>query len=259
MAEQIMTPQQEAEQTKAEALVALSTAKAVVIKTPEDYKKAGEYFKKLKDMLREIKAKKDKIIKPIKQSIKDLEALFEPSEDAINQALAALEPPMIGFKQAEARRIQEAEEAVRKERERLEAEARAAAKAEEEKLERAHQEAEAARKAAEELAEDDPLAAMLAQDEADEAEKRAATAFAATQAAIREAASVVVPGEYVPKTSAAGTSFRTNWKWEIEDASQIPREMMMPNETLIGSIVRSQKDKTKIPGIRVFPANKIGG
>lgn len=263
MTQELLEAQKGAEQAKTEALAALSTAQSIVINTADDYEKAGRYFKKLRDMKREIQAKKDSIIKPLKSSVKksieEIEALFEPSEQAIDKAVAALEPPMVGFKQAEARRIAAAEEATRKEREAAEAVARAKAKEEEAKLQKAHEDAEAARKAAEEMAEDDPLGAALAEEEAREKESEAAQAFEATQTAIREAAAVNVPVIFVPKAASSGTSFRTNWKWEVEDESQIPRELMMPNDVAIGAIVRTQKDKTKIAGIRVFAENKIGG
>jgi hypothetical protein len=60
---------------------------------------------------------------------------------------------------------------------------------------------------------------------------------------------VVVPSE-VPKVQ--GLSFRTDWKWEVVDVSLIPREYMMVNEVAINGVVRALKDKTNIPGIRVY-------
>lgn len=54
----------------------------------------------------------------------------------------------------------------------------------------------------------------------------------------------------VPKVE--GISFRTDWKWEVTDVSQVPREYMMVNEVAINGVVRAMKDKTNIPGVRVF-------
>jgi len=61
---------------------------------------------------------------------------------------------------------------------------------------------------------------------------------------------VVVPSP-VPKVE--GLSFRTDWKWGGTDVSQVPREYMMLNEVAINGVVRAMKDKTNIPGIRVYP------
>lgn len=41
------------------------------------------------------------------------------------------------------------------------------------------------------------------------------------------------------------------WKFEIEDASQIPAEYMIPNEVLIGKVVRGGH-VTSIPGVKIY-------
>lgn len=49
-----------------------------------------------------------------------------------------------------------------------------------------------------------------------------------------------------------GSYNRTDWKYEIVDASLLPREFLQANETLIGATVRDQKEETQIPGVRVW-------
>ena len=51
-----------------------------------------------------------------------------------------------------------------------------------------------------------------------------------------------------------GISYRDNWKFRIVAESSIPRLYLMPDERMIGSIVRNDKDKTNIPGIEVYNA-----
>jgi len=59
-----------------------------------------------------------------------------------------------------------------------------------------------------------------------------------------------------------GITFRENWYFEIEDATEIPRAYLMPNGKVIGAIVRQMKDKARtekmIPGIRVWCEKKAG-
>ncbi len=65
---------------------------------------------------------------------------------------------------------------------------------------------------------------------------------------------VVVPSN-LPKVE--GISFRKDWKWEVTDVSQIPRNYMMVNEVAINGVARAMKDKTNIPGIRVYPEQVV--
>lgn len=55
----------------------------------------------------------------------------------------------------------------------------------------------------------------------------------------------------IPKTS--GVSIRTNWKHEVEDANEVPREWLIPDEKAIGAYVRKHKEKAKIPGVKTWP------
>jgi len=54
----------------------------------------------------------------------------------------------------------------------------------------------------------------------------------------------------VPKVS--GIVFREIWDFEIVDEKLIPFEYLQPNMIKIGSVVRSLKSATNIPGIRAF-------
>lgn len=50
-----------------------------------------------------------------------------------------------------------------------------------------------------------------------------------------------------------GTRTRTNWKFNIEDESKIPREYMIPDLKAIGAHGRSRKEKAEIPGVNFYP------
>jgi hypothetical protein len=51
----------------------------------------------------------------------------------------------------------------------------------------------------------------------------------------------------------AGVASQQTWKFRITNRDLIPREYMIPDEKVIGQIVRALKDKANIPGIEVYP------
>lgn len=55
---------------------------------------------------------------------------------------------------------------------------------------------------------------------------------------------------FIPKMQDVQT--RTNWKFEITDASLVPREYLIVDEKAVGAMVRARKGDTKIPGVRVY-------
>jgi len=65
---------------------------------------------------------------------------------------------------------------------------------------------------------------------------------------VRIPAPVLAPVK-VPSTT---TSTRKIWKWKVTNAELIPRWLLIPNETLLNTMVRDSKDKTEIPGIEVY-------
>lgn len=53
-----------------------------------------------------------------------------------------------------------------------------------------------------------------------------------------------------PKTE--GISQRVNYKYEIVDINQVPREYMIPDEKKIAGVVRATRGEINIPGIRCY-------
>ncbi len=60
----------------------------------------------------------------------------------------------------------------------------------------------------------------------------------------------------IPKM--AGISFTEVWHFEIVDVKQIPRDYMIPDERKIQGVVKALKDKTNIPGVRVYSDQQVG-
>lgn len=257
----LITPEQEAKQAEAKAMEVLTASKVVLVTTADQYREAASHFSTIKGMLKDLEARRVAITGPINQSLKLINEGFKRPKEILEDALRFYETPMLAFKKEEERRRQEAEAAAQKERDRLEAEARAAAKAEEDRLNAARAEALEAEARAKELAEgDDPFEAAMAEEEAQALREKEAAALRAAQDAVRASTKIEVPAPvFVPKTTAAGTSFRKNWKWRVVDAALIPRQYLVPDEQAIGLVARTDKENANIPGIEFYPEEKIGG
>lgn len=62
---------------------------------------------------------------------------------------------------------------------------------------------------------------------------------------------------HVPQEKIDGVSILKNWKFTIEDESQIPADFLKPDETKIGQFVRMMKSKAVIPGITIYCEEKV--
>lgn len=65
----------------------------------------------------------------------------------------------------------------------------------------------------------------------------------------------VVPTAIAQKPD--GVSMRTIWKYEVIDATKLPREYMIPNEKMLGEIVRAMGGETKISGVKVWSEKSV--
>ena len=71
----------------------------------------------------------------------------------------------------------------------------------------------------------------------------------ASQSEPEDAAALVAASN---RAQADAPSVREVWRFEIEDASKLPSQFLVPDEKAIGAVVRSQKGNAKIPGVKVF-------
>lgn len=86
--------------------------------------------------------------------------------------------------------------------------------------------------------------------ERDAAMKTATAALAAGDSAGAEAA--IAAAFARDDGHVDGAHNRTKWQYEIVDVNALPRELMEPNHSAIGALVRDQKGATSIPGVRVW-------
>lgn len=199
------------------ALTVPDQARAIEIKSNDDFVHAGEILLVIKDLRKQIDETFDPIIKKQHEAHKEAVAQKKKVDAPLVEAENIIKPRIAAWS-AEQERIRREEEA------RLREEAR---KQEEE---RRLQEA------------------ILAEQsgQKDEAEAIIETPV--------QVAPVVVP-KSVPKV--AGVNMVKQWKFRIVNPALIPREYLTPDEIKIGGVVRALKDQAHIPGVEVYSVDNV--
>jgi len=73
----------------------------LIIDSPEQYAKAGEWLKKIKEYKKDAEGKESAIIDPIKTSIKNTQALFRPFYERVADIEATTKAAMLEFVEAQ--------------------------------------------------------------------------------------------------------------------------------------------------------------
>lgn len=248
MQHDIATIPASAEQAAGNAHALMVQAEQFTLATADDYTIAADRLRAIKGLARQLDDERKAATGPLDAAKKRIMDWFRGPQAELEQAEAKYKSKMLAFDREQQRIRQEAErqaaEVARKERERLQAEA---AKAEE-AARRKREEQEAKARALEEAGRAERAAALR---EAAEEKERAKQAEAA---ALRMAAETMpaAPVVHAEQPKAAGISTRTDYDFEIEDASRIPSEYMIPDEKAIRRVVKALGARTNIPGIRVI-------
>jgi hypothetical protein len=204
----------------------LEIAKGLTVKSNDDYKKADEFCDHALKHKNNIVA----FFKPIKQAQDKAKKVILDQEKAavvpIDQGRSLLKEKMLGYEREEMKKKKEAE-----------------AKAAEEfrKQQEEQRKAEAKKREAE-------AEALAAQGRDVEAVELLDAPLPVNSV---PAVAPVIPST-VPKSK---TIIPQNWDFEITNEALIPREFMIPDDKSIRALVKAQKSKTRIPGIRAFDRN----
>lgn len=241
------TPEQEAQLALQQAMEVLTLAKAVIVKTDQDYRAADEACAAIKAAMKKAEARRDELVRPLNTVVKKINAQYKDVAGTFEAALAAYRTPMTLFQAELDRQRRAAEEVARKERERLEAIAREEARKAQEAADEARRQAQAAQAQAAE----DPFEAALRQQEAEDREREAQANLRTANEGIRDARLGPTGADYVPKVTGAGSKTFTVWDFEVTDAALIPMKYRPIDYDMIRRDVRELKDKCVIPGIKV--------
>jgi hypothetical protein len=195
------------------ALSIVDQAKAVKVVDIESYKYAGELWKSIGDMIKEVKATFDPICEAANKAHKAATAKRASFLDPLESVYRSVKRLMSDYDAEQERIRREAEEKLR----------------------------EQARKEEEERR----LKEAIALEES--GQKEVAEAVMETPVYV---APVVIP-KAVPKMEG-GPVFRTVWKFRIVNQNIIPRQYLKVDEVAIGGVVRALKGQTNIPGIEPY-------
>jgi len=216
----------EAQEITERALTVPEQAKGIVIKSHDDYARAGEMLLVIKDLRKEIDATFDPIIKKAHEAHKEAVAQKKKVDAPLVEAEGIIKPRISAWN-TEQERLRREEEARLRE---------IARKQEEERL---------------------LMEAIAAEEEAKAngaTKEEAAQESAAIMAEPVYVAPVVVP-RMVPKV--AGIAMKQVWKFRIVNPAIIPREYMAVDEQKIGAVVRALKDQTRIAGVEAYPEDTV--
>ena len=72
-----------------------------------------------------------------------------------------------------------------------------------------------------------------------------------------QAAMTVAPVVRTDAPKIAGQSVREVWLFQIEDASRIPREYLIPDEQKLGRFARAMRADASVPGVRFYSQTRV--
>ena len=246
MSTDLSTIRAEADRETGRAAELLSRYHALEIRDHAASVAVAEELKTIKTASREIAAKEDAILSPMKQAMAEVKALFEKPKALLATAERTLKAKVAEWQDAERRRVEEerrrAEEIARKERARLAAEA-----------EKARREAEAK---AQKIAEGQGTARTAAAVERLEQK--------AQDLALMSAMTVAPP--VLGPSKVEGVSTRTTWSAEVTDAMALiravaegkaPPHLVTPNMAELNKLARAMKEHLAIPGVRAVAQDVV--
>lgn len=230
MSAELVTIPAEVEAEAAEARVVEANSRTIVVTTNEEYERAGAYLLSIKQQEKAMEDQRVRLKAPILAAGKGIDDFFRGPANLLKSAIQNVDRAMGGYR-----------DKLRKEREAEERRVRDAQAAAQRK---ADEEAAKLREQAKAIEEEDPFAALAMESEADFAPVPEPFVMPAMRA--------------VEAPKVAGLSVTTTWTFEITDAAQVPNEWKTINEQAIGAYARSMKDKAVIPGVRFFTRESMG-
>lgn len=239
----------------------LDTAKELVIDSPAMYEVAAEDLQAVKKKAKDLEEQRTKLVAPLNQVVKDINAMFKPPAEFLAQAESTLKSSMLTYSQEqerlrreeEARQRAAAEAAAARERARLEQEAAATrerARLEQERLEQERLEAIAAGNTVK-------AETIAAKSEGVAAQAEAKLDGIAEVAACVQVAPVVATIAEAPKVS--GISTRGVWKATVTDMAAFLAHvaanpdlvgLVKVNETALNQMAKALKANLNIPGVK---------
>ena len=205
----------------------LGTYAGYKVTTAEDFKEAGEQLKLIKAKGKELNDLRMSLTRPLDATKKGIIKFFSEPQQLVENAMRAVNGAMIAWSDEQARIRWEEENRLRI--------------AQEKETKRLQDMADkAAARAAAAKAEGNAEKARIDAEKAEAFEAR------------RNTVETTVPVVHRAAPAVAGLAAVENWKFEIENPFEIPREFLIPDLKKIGELARFSKDKASIAGVRFY-------
>lgn len=240
---------------------ALATAKSYVIDCPEMFEMAAGELQQIKALQKNVEKQRTDITGPMNTALKAVNSLFKAPSDWLDQAETLLKRAMLTYQQAEEAKRREAqriaEAAAAAERAQIAAQAAAAEAA-------ARAEAEALRKRAEAAQKEGDVQAAARLTS--QAESRVEEGAVAVQDLVqtKELISAPTVEKIIPKIS--GISTRKVWKVEVTDKLAFVKyiaehpeylELIEPNTPAVNKLGLALKQACPLAGVRVYEDEQL--
>jgi len=195
-----------------QALTVYEQAKQIIVIDNVTMSQADQLIKDMRAVRKEISAAFDPIISKAYQAHKEAKLQKDKAEQPLIDAENFLKPQIKRYLD-----LQEAKRIAEENRLRIEAQ----------------------------IAEENRRLAEAAQLEAEGLKAEA-------EAILDTPAPIVMPTVEKTTPKADMRLYRKVWKFEVTDFAKLPDQYKMPNDSAIGQVVRALKEKTKIPGVRIW-------
>ena len=223
-----------------------ASAAPVVVRTGQDYEEAAKGFAAIKQMLKDLEAKRKTFTAPLNEALDRINAEFKASKAILDAELLRYESPMTEFKRQEREQLRQAEQ-----------DRQIAIQRAQEEAQKRLDESKARLEAL--SAEEDSFLAALDRDEIREDVHTALVDIAMAPQRIQTDAPA--------PAMANGTRTVFAWKAEIVNEDELDRSLLEPSTKRINALVKLLKaqcnnDITKLkpqPGLRIYEDCKVGG
>lgn len=227
-------------------------AKALVIRTPEQYVSSADDLKRVKALARDLDTKRKTMTAPLDESKKSIMDFFRAPLAFLEEAETAIKNRMKDYNAEQARLAKVEQDLLdaiaAKEREKLATERAAIERKEREKVEALQRERDEA------IAAGNARKAAQIERKVEKVEEQAAEKTDAI--AIRESmVSAPTVVREIPKV--AGISKRVYWKFRVVDPALVPREWLVVDEARLQTVVNALHADVRIPGIEVYSEEGI--
>lgn len=243
-----MIEDKQAQALATEAQAIKTRAVSVLVRSPREYELAADNRRQIKTKYKEIEARRVHLKEPALEQCRRIDEFFRAPLNFLKEAEKTIERAMLGYQEEERRIAAEEQRArdeeARKQREALEAKARAEREAADRAAAELRRKEEEARKAG------DLAAAVTMRNQAD---RLVETSEEKAQEIESQAETVVAEKIVAEVPVVQGVSTRTLWRGRVVNVKLVPDEYKIVNDKMLQDFAKATKGKVQLPGVEFYP------